>query len=425
MIIKGNFIYTPSLDQMVIRKNEYLVVEDGKVKTFYKALPPKYQTETVIDHTDALIIPAFNDLHIHAPQYINRGIGFDKELLPWLETYTFPMEAKYKDMDFADRSYRLFLHRLWENGTLRFSAFATLHKEATWHLMELCERSGLKAWIGKVNMDRNSPDYLCEDTSQSLQDTEELIQKVTTLQNVNYIITPRFVPSTTEALMRGLGELVKKYDLPVQSHLSENKSEIAWVKELHPNIPTYTEVYEAFGLMPKGKTIMAHCIHLSEPEKAILKERDVMMCHCAQSNADLSSGIMPLKENLDLGLRCCIASDIAGSHTPDMNRHIALSIELSKIYHMQHPEVKAITLPQALFLATKQSGSFFGKVGSFEAGYAFDALVIETEEMPGFLQREPFEKLEQFIYDGKASNILERDVEGKKIPCPFGQSVIF
>ncbi len=420
MILKGNFLYTPELGQLTIREQEYLVVKDGLVVDIYKELPKEYAGEQVIDYGNAIILPAFNDLHIHAPQMVNRGVGFDQELLPWLETYTFPLEARYKDMDFADRSYKRFLNRLWAYGTMRFSAFGTLHKEGTWHLMELTEQSGMSAYIGKVNMDRNSPDILREETAASLADTEELICRCNEqLKNVRFILTPRFVPSTTAELMTGLGKLGEKYNLPVQSHLSENRSEVAWVKELHPDIPTYTQVYQDFGLMRPGQTIMAHSIYLSDAEKETLKERHVMLAHCAQSNADLSSGIMPLRRNLEMGLDCCIASDVAGSHTVAMNRHLAMSIEVSKLNWLSHPEEAALTLPEALYLATKKSGSFFGKVGSFEPGYEFDALVVETDDVDGKLPRNPFERLELFVYDGDDRDIKVRYCRGKEVKKPF------
>ena len=147
MIIKGNFLYTPSIDEMVVKEQAYLLIENGKVKAFYDTLPEEYRQEKVIDYGEAIIIPAFNDVHVHAPQLINRGVGFDKELLPWLETYTFPVEAKYKDVAFAEKAYKLFLNRLWAVGTMRFSAFATLHKDATWRFMELAEQSGLSGYI--------------------------------------------------------------------------------------------------------------------------------------------------------------------------------------------------------------------------------------------------------------------------------------
>lgn len=420
MILKGNFLYTPSPEQIVIRENAFLIVEDGKIKDICDTLPEGYSGRPVTDYGQALVIPAFNDLHIHAPQLINRGVGFDKELLPWLETYTFPVESRYSDPAFADRAYRLFLNKLWASGTMRFCAFATIHKNSAWQLMRLTEQAGLCAFIGKVNMDRNSPDYLCEDTDTSLEETEELIVKSKEeLKHVRYILTPRFVPATTEKMMKGLGKLGEKYNLPVQSHLSENRSEIEWVHSLHPGIPSYTEVYNEYGLLRENQTIMAHSIWLSDVEKDLLRSKNIMLAHCAQSNADLSSGIMPLRKNLEMGMRCCIASDVAGSHTPDMNRHIAASIEVSKLNWLSHPEEKPLTLTEAFYLATKKSGEFFGKTGSFEQGYDFDALVIETDEMNGMFPRTPFEKLEQFIYDGDDRNIIDRYCCGEKISRPF------
>lgn len=415
MFMKGTFLYTPSQTELVTETG-YLHIKDGKTDGFYAEIPQDMAGEEVRDYSGSVIIPAFNDLHIHAPQYINRGVGFDRELMPWLETYTFPVEAKFADPDFAAKAYRVFLRRLWACGTMRFSAFATLHAPGTWELMKLAERSGMRAYIGKVNMDRNSPEYLCEETERSLAETEELIcRSREELKHVKYIITPRFVPATSEKLMAGLGRLAEMYDLPVQSHLSENRSEIAFVKELHPNIPSYTQVYDAFGLLRREKTIMAHAIHLSDAEKALLQERQTTLCYCAQSNADLSSGVMPVRRNLELGLNCVIASDLAGSHTPAMNRHLAMCIEVSKLHALEHPKEKPLQLAEALYLATKKPGAFFGKVGSFEKGYEFDALVIDMREpeLLGTFSRTPFEILEQFIYDGDDRNIIARYCAGK------------
>ena len=415
MFIKGNFLYTPSRTELTIRESEYAHIEKGIVTGFYKELPPQGSGEEVIDCGRDIIIPAFVDLHIHAPQYINRGLGFDEELLPWLEDYTFPAEKRFADPDFARRVYTAFVRRLKAEGTLCFSAFATIHKESTWQLMEIAEKEGLKAYIGKVNMDRNAPDYLLEDTDQSLADTEELVLRSREeLQRVRFIATPRFVPSTTEKLMTGLGRLCEKYDLPVQSHLSENRNEVAWVHELHPDLPSYTSVYDAFGLLRPQKTIMAHAIYLSAEERRLLHDKGIYLAHCAQSNANLSSGIMPVRRNLEEGLTCTIASDVAAGHTPAMNKQIALTIEISKLYALEHEKEKALTIGEGLYLATKGPGRFYGRTGSFEKGYAFDALVIHTEDIEG-LERTPFEKLQQYIYDGDDRNIVMRYVNGKRL----------
>lgn len=420
MIIKGNFIYMVSRTDMQIREQQYLHIEDGRVKSFYEELPQELLGREVTDYGNAIIIPAFYDLHVHAPQYVNRGIGFDKELLPWLETYTFPVEGKYRDLEFAKRAYKLFLNRLWAVGTMRFSAFATLHSDATWELMRLTEKSGLRAFIGKVNMDRNAPEYLMEGTERALEETEDLIVRTKEeLNNVRYIATPRFVPSTTEKMMDGIGKLCEKYNLPVQSHLSENRNEIAWVKELHPSIDSYTEVYDYYGLLRQDQTVMAHAIYLSEKEKQLLQKKNVFLAHCAHSNANLSSGVMSLRKNLERGLNCVIASDVAGGHTPAMNQNMAMSVEISKINALFREKEPALSLPEAFYLATKGPGAFFGKTGSFEAGYEFDALVLDMDEMGDLFERTVTEKLEQFFYDGDDRNIIERYCCGKRITKPF------
>ena len=423
MILKGTFLHTPALGELEIRPNAYLVTDHTTVVGLYDTLPPEYEGQPVTDWGDSLIIPAFTDLHIHAPQIINRGIGYDKELLPWLETYTFPAEARFADAAFADRAWKALLNHLWAVGTLRFSAFATIHRAATWRLMELAERSGLRGLIGKVNMDRNAPDSLREDTAASLADTEELIcRSRTELRRTRFILTPRFVPSTTPMLMDGLGVLAERYSLPVQSHLSENRSEVAWVAQLHPDIPTYTQVYADYGLLPRDRTIMAHAIHLSDGEKDLLRDRGIMLAHCPLSNANLSSGIMPLRQNLARGLWCSVASDVAGGHTAAMARSVTATVQTSKLNWLDHPDQSPLPLAEAFYLATRGPGAFFGDVGAFLPGFDFDALVLRPSPLDTLVERTPFERLEQFLYDGDDRNIAARYCAGSLIPQPFPEA---
>ena len=420
MILKGNVVHTPAPDQAEVREGAYLVGDGETIVGLYDVLPPQYRGQPVTDYGSALILPAFTDLHLHAPQILNRGIGYDLELLPWLERYTFPTEALFADLSFAETVWKHLLNHLWEVGTLRFSAFVTVHKEAAWKLMELSEASGLRGLIGKVNMDRNAPDSLREDTAASLADTEELICRARAeLNHTGFILTPRFVPSTSPALMEGLGRLGEQYDLPVQSHLSENLSEVDWVARLHPDIPTYTEVYDRFGLLRQGKTIMAHAIHLSPGEKALLKERKVTLAHCPLSNANLSSGIMPLADNLALGLDCCIASDVAGGNTAAMTSSITSAVQTSKLRRLNSPEAPPLPLATAFYLATHGPGKFFGRTGAFLPGYSFDALVVEPDPLDALVERAPLERLEQFLYHGDSRNITARYCAGTLTPRPF------
>lgn len=426
MILKGTVIWTPELGRVEVREGAYLVADGETVRGVFDELPADCVGQPVADYGDALVIPAFTDAHVHAPQFLNAGIGMDEELLPWLNHHTFPLEARFADPAFADRAYRAFLNALWEAGTLRFCAFATVHAEATWHLMRLAEDAGFSGLVGKVNMDRNAPDELREDTAASLAQTEMLAQRSREeLRRIGFIATPRFVPACTPELMEGLGRLVETYQLPVQSHVDENRSEVALVRELHPDAPSYAHVYDAFGLMPARRTVLAHAIWLTGPEVDLLREKHVLVAHSPQSNANLTSGIMPLRRWLDAGIACAVASDVAGGSDVALSRHVACAVRTSKLRQVACAEERAASVPEALYLATKAPGGFAGfsqPSGSFEPGYRCDALVIgdeRTAELDALLARTPLERLEHFIYTGDDRAIRARYAGGILMPRPF------
>lgn len=417
-IYKGNILYTETSKKFTIVNNGFIAVEQGIIEGVYSELPEKYKDIVPEVDTKGLIIPGFNDVHVHAPQWVNAGMGFSLELLPWLERYTFAVEGKYRDAEFARSSYSLTIEEMKKNGTTRASMFATSHLEGTKVLIELLRKSGMGAYVGKVNMDRNSIEGLMEDTVTSANETVELIEWMNSTkenENVDYIVTPRYVPCTTAELMKKLSKIVNKYNLPVQSHLDENKDEIKWVKELHPECRDFASVYNDYGLMPKGQTVMAHCVHCSDDELIMLKERDVMIAHCPQSNANLSSGMMPLRKYMDAGLRIGLGSDVGGAHSLNMREHIVETIKTSKLYWTVFPEFKPVSFSEAFYLATKGGGSFFGNVGSFEKGYQFDALVIDDENLINEIPHDLEERLERFVYVGSHDNIVKKYVAGKLI----------
>ena len=223
LVLKGDVIFTPTRDKFEVHKDSYLVGEDGKVVGIFKELKGEYRDYPIIDATDKMIIPGFVDIHLHAPQYSNIGIGYDKELLPWLKTYTFPEEARFIDIKYAEKVYKKFLKDLSRNGTTSAVIFGTIHKESTMLLMDLVIDSGLRAYVGKVNMDINSIETLLEDTDNSLKDTEEFIIKYKDKSPlVKPIITPRFVPSCSAHLLKGLGELALKYDRSESTRLNSS-----------------------------------------------------------------------------------------------------------------------------------------------------------------------------------------------------------
>lgn len=407
---RGDIVFTKDKERFTIYDDSYILVEDGKVRGIVKEAPAC----PIVDYAGKLIIPAFSDVHLHAPQHPNEGLGYDEELLPWLNKYTFPTEAKYKDATFARFVYNDFVKNLWKNGITRSVVFATLHEEATEILFDCFEKSGLYAYIGKVNMDRNASADLSESSEESLAVTRRILARHRASARVHPIITPRFVPSCSDVLMEALQALIQETHVPVQSHLSENRREIAWVGELHPECPSYTAVYDRYDMLGTTPTIMAHCIHCTEEEKVLLKKGGVMVAHCPTSNLNLMSGLAPIRDYLDRGISVGLGSDVSGGHTLNMFAIIVSAIQVSKMYTLyvdaSKPPLKS---QEAFYLATKGGGGFFGKVGSFEEGYDFDALVVDIDP---HLSTE--DRIERLLYQGDDRNILERFAGGRKLPPP-------
>jgi guanine deaminase len=252
-IIKGDICWSKTLDTLATIENGYLVCIDGKVEGAFHQLPEHYKHLPIVDYTPCLIIPGLVDLHIHAPQFAYRGLGMDLELLDWLNTHAFTEEAKYSDTEYARNAYSDFVEHLKRGPNTRMAVYATVHTESTCILMDLMEKSGLVSLVGKVNMDRNCPPNLQEkNASSSLTATEKWIAACT-YQNTKPILTPRFIPSCTDELMNGIAALQKKYNLPVQSHISENRKEIEWVKKLRPESSGYGDAYKNNDLFGSDK----------------------------------------------------------------------------------------------------------------------------------------------------------------------------
>lgn len=418
-VLKGNLCYSESADRIRLIPNGYLVCEDGVCLGAFETLPEQYAALPLKDFGDRIIIPGLTDLHVHAPQFAFRGLGMDMELLDWLNTYTFPEESKYADLCYADRAYSQFADHLRRSATTRAAVFATIHVPATELLMEKLERSGLVSYVGKVNMDRNSPDYLCElDAAASVAATEEWICHTRDrFENTKPILTPRFIPSCTDTLMRGLRGLVEKYDLPVQSHLSENFGEIAWVQELCPNSEFYGDAYDRFGLFGGDhKCIMAHCVHSDERELELMKKNGVFVAHSPLSNANLSSGVAPISKYLERGLHVALASDVAGGETENLFASIGSAIRSSKLrWRLLDQSVKPLSVDQAFYIATRGGGEFFGKVGSFEKGYAFDAVVLDDSALDHPQELTLRARLERALYLSDDRQITAKFVGGRQI----------
>lgn len=380
--LKGNILEALSPDVLGVHPNSFLVLEDGRVAGIYPQLPENMEEATVTDFGDALILQGFADMHLHGPQYEFMGTGMDRPLLQWLETYAFPTEAKYADAAYAREKYRILAHDLIQNGTTRVSMFSSLHTDSTLILMEELEKAGVTGYVGKVNMDRNAPHYLCETTEESEQETLRWLEECQRFSLVKPILTPRFAPSCSNRLLEFLGKLKAERDLPVQSHLSENLGEIALVGTLFPDCPQYWEAYDKYGLFD-SRTLMAHCVHSDERERAAMKLRGVHPVHCASSNNSLMSGISPVAKMLHEEQALCLGSDVSGGTTLSMVRTMANSISASKDRgSMSQDPSEVITIEQVYYMASGAGQAFLGHGVGFAEGELLHAVVLDDSCLP-------------------------------------------
>ena len=425
-VYKAHILFTKERTGFEVLENGYVAVEDGCVVGVSTSLSSLgCDEQTVTDFGDCLLIPAMNDMHVHAPQYRNQGIAMDLELLPWLQNYTFPEEKKYADAAYAERMYRRFIRDMWRFGTMRSCVFATIHTQSTRLLMNLFREAGMGAMVGKVAMNRNCPPELIESVEDMVDGYESLIAEFGNLSPltshlsplVRPIITPRFVPSCTSEMLQACGDLAAKYQLPVQSHLSENMAEIQWVHTLERESTSYGDAYNRYGLFGQTPTIMAHCVWTAGEELELMKRNHVMVAHCPTSNLNIASGLAPIRTFIEEGVPVGLGSDISGGHDLSIFRMMVYAIQVSKMHYQQNHERAFLTLPEVFWLATKSAGSFFGRVGSFEPGYEFDAVVIDDHDL-NHVNYSLLHRLERFIYLGDDRHITHRFCRGQEIPEP-------
>ena len=367
-VYRGTIVHAPHLGALECAEHAYLVTEGGRIAGIFEELPGKYQNAALEDFGDSLIIPSFTDLHLHAPQYIMMGMGFDLPLLDWLNTYTFKEEARFADADFARTVYEALAAELVRRGTTRVCMFSTLHRKATLILMDALERASITA-------------------------------------------------SCTDALMEGLGALAAEYDLPVQSHLSENDAEIEWVRELHPDCAQYWETYAKFGLWKQG-TIMAHCVHSDARERAAIRTAGVWVAHSPDSNTNLYSGVAPVRKMLNEGLHVALASDVAGGAKLSMLHAAGEAIRASKLryyYSGKRQDEAYLTVPEAFYLATSAGQQYFGAGPGFRAGDMLHAVVLSDAAFPPSRRLTPAERLERLIYADDPDTIRAVISEGRRL----------
>ncbi|KIO27815.1 hypothetical protein M407DRAFT_243264 [Tulasnella calospora MUT 4182] len=392
------------------------------------------------------IMPGFVDTHTHAPQYPNMGIGGQYELLDWLKNVTFPTEAKFEDVEYAKKAYTSVVQRVLDCGTTTCCYYATLHLQATRVLADICHAKGQRAFIGKCNMDRHASETYQESSpAQSLADTETIISYIGSLEDplVQPILTPRFAIACCDDLLAGLGTIASQHpDMAIQTHISENPSEIAFTGELFPDCDTYAHVYDKFGLL-REKTILAHGVHLKDDELDLIKSRNAGISHCPTSNFHLSSGIANVADMLDRGIKVGLGTDVSGGYSPSILTAIQHASIASKVLAFQASSPpdsspssfsqKQLPLSALLYLATLGGADLCGLssvIGTITPGKQFDAILVDVtkggvegiwveqevgEELGVQNKARLLEMLEKFLFCGDSRNVRTVWVKGRVV----------
>ncbi|NPA75726.1 MAG: guanine deaminase [Euryarchaeota archaeon] len=372
----------------------YMVVRDGKIISVQKERP---KTEEIVDYGDALILPGFVDTHIHLPQINARG-RWSEDLLTWLERYIFPEERRFLDKDYALKNTEKFFYELKKNGTTTALVYGPPSPGATEVAMNVAKESGLRVFMGQTLMDMNVPDELKTQVNDAVAAVKDMGQRWRG-GLVQYALTLRFAISCSMELMRETSKIAREMNMIIQTHISEQKREIAEVKKIHGR--GYAQVYDDAGVL-YPRTVLAHGIHLTDEERTLIAARGAKIAHCPSSNFFLHSGVMNMESMDAHGIAVALGSDIAAG--PFIN----MLPVLRNVYY-----ANLISPEKAFYLLTLGGAKVLGIdsiTGSLEPGKSADFVVVEPIE-----KEAPRDMLSKLMFLGDDRNILATYVQGKNV----------
>ncbi|GAY74002.1 guanine deaminase [Lentilactobacillus kosonis] len=438
-VIEGNYFTSADRESIYAGEDALICIDQGgKIARIVKKEASDFsevrqaaliQSKLHQLSNDERLLPGFIDLHVHAPQWPQAGLALDKPLNDWLNTYTFPLEAKYKDVEFATPVYADLMQNLLANGTTTAMIFGTVYNDSNLELAKQAVSSGLRAFIGKVAMDNpdETPEYYRDfSAEQALEDTEIFIEKILAMQansetTIFPVITPRFVPSCTDELLAGLGNLARRYDLPVQSHCSESDWEDQYVLDRFHKRDA--EVLDYFGLLT-DKSVMAHGTQLSNSDLDLFKNRQTAVAHCPISNAYFGNAVFPTNVALANGNKVGMGSDISGGYSPSIYKNMQQSVMASQMLtdgvdRRQAENVRGagnsrISMKTAFYLATRGGAEALHiPTGAIEVGYQADFQVVKLHS--DYLTNDRDDEFEQLMYQTERADICQVIVGGKQV----------
>lgn len=402
MIIAGTLLLPDATGERPgVRPAEgWLRIDGGRVVEVHEGGMP-----ASFDHggDGCLISPGFIDTHMHLPQFDLIG-AHGLPLLDWLENVTFPGEARWADADYAADMTERVIDQLLSVGTTSFAAYATVHHEATRRALDCCSRRGLRAVVGQVLIDQEAPDSMLRDAGECIAETEALLNDWPTRSEqraegnrVSTAVTPRFAITCSEGLLKAAGELARKHEAFIQTHLAEMRPELEAVARLHGG-PDYTHVYHKAGLL-SPRTLLGHCVYLSDAERAMLAETGSVAAHCPAANSFLRSGTMNRRQLMDAGATLSLGSDIGGGYERSMIRVARAMIEAT--FYATPGEHHAPSAAEAWWQATAGNADAMGwpDTGRIQENAEAD-LVILRPDIPWQEAHDPLGMV-LFAYDDR------------------------
>lgn len=444
--IRGTLVHTPVRGEVEIIEHALVEVNgNGQIEGTFSRKNDLYDEKLayardsgpLVELTKGqYLLPGLVDLHIHAPQWPQAGKALHLPLYDWLENYTYPLEAKFSDIKFAEKAYTSLVDTLIANGTTTALYFASIHLEASKLLANICLDKGQRGLVGKVAMD--NPDqcpefYRDESTEKGLNKTRELIEYIRGMPGNNNglvkpVVTPRFIPSCTDEMLTGLGEIAKEYDCHVQTHCSQSDKHDAYVIERHGMHDTQS--LHRFGLLT-DKTVVAHANFVNEDNMNVIKLAQTGIAHCPMSNFYYSNAVFPARRALDKGLKVGLGSDISAGISPSLLQSCAVAVTASRALEegvdpTENAEKRGtpgarIDFLEAFWMATVGGGlSLNLNVGLLKEGYAFDAMLVDVNSKDsnllfwdGLDTHE--DMLQKIIYGADRHNISKVWVQGRLV----------
>jgi guanine deaminase len=444
--LQGTFVHAPVRGALEIIDDALIGIDDaGAIVGLARRGEAGYnELEAALEAAGKLerftrgkyLLPGLVDAHIHAPQWPQLGKALDRPLDIWLQKYTYPLEARYADPQFAERVYTSLVDTLIANGTTTALYFGTVHLEASKILADICLRKGQRALVGKITMDdpEQCPEYYRDRSARDgLDGTVALIDHIRGRTDnahglVSPVVMPRFIPSCTDQLLHGLGEIARETRAHVHTHCSEGDWEHAFVRARCGRTDTMS--LDHYGLLTE-QAVLAHCNYIDDRDMEMIGERGVGISHCPLANLYFSNAVFPARRALDRGLDVGLGTDVSGGASPSILHACQMAVTASRaLEDGVNPQLSRerrgtpgtrIDFREAFWMATSGGGLALDlKVGLFAPGYAFDAIVIDTSIPDSNLIiwegiDEGDDLVQKMIYNADRRNITRVWVQGRRV----------